>query len=1128
MIKNYEVLKEIKNNVFLVKDLKDNQLVIKQYSKNQSQYTSIYLHEIEALKKLQHPNIIKIEHNEEDDKNYYILFQYIAGKNFVDSFSNLNIDKSKCNFFKSTIKILETLDYIHTHNFIHKDIKPSNIIIDYNNNPFILDFGTTTISNTFTRTQQELSLWYASPEQKNNQEVDITTDLYSFGITLLETITDRDDFEKFTNHSISIDRLINNIIVFGDAIDEEIKNIIRKLTYQDKYQRYQRAKEVIVDFRRLLEFLNCENIYELNISDDVKKQLEEDFNKSSWDILEFIKNKINTEVKYIEYGRDRDDRDEIKLATADFIFYCGIKSEQHFYVFRYSQRVPESVKQYGHIIDDYFILTNGYPKKSYNYTSELVDKLERLNKQKLKKANEDNEKKSILDKTEKQLKIEREILDKKNISLFAKKIDNGHKKGKKELIVEIVNVSNIEITKEHLKDSTKDEEFIHRLFEDGFIDDPNNQNVIKLLNNLIENYFFEKNRKDISKKLFGELPRDKKEKTDIKKIEDLLTSKYKEKTTNFEKLIFNAKRLFDMYPDYLIKQKEQDKFFTINDDVIVEDIKKNNKFNEKFTVKNIKIPEKQIILTYEKELSTIPDELKISFDYDRNTGVLKKQEFSIKDLKRNNTTIENLLSKISNPNTLAPKREIPKCKNYFNEKIDENQQEAVDKATSLENGEYLIIQGPPGTGKTTVITEIINQILSKNKLAKILVTSQSNQAVDNVLEKICESEEKIVRFGNDKSKLSDIAKKYHEEAVFDKYLQTVKKRLENNNTNYFIQNECLDQLHKKWKNQVLQADDELKTLLFKKIRVIFGTLVGISSWQDFRAVEFDYIIVDEAGRATLPELMIPLRRAKKFILVGDHKQLPPIVDDEIVAQMKEYNKKDLETTLFEELYKKIEHKDFKHFLKFNYRSHKSIAKIYSDTFYNREIETKDSLLREHGLNFDKKVYFYSTSKLDNRFDKQAGTGKRNDTNRDEIIKILIEIEKQTKENNIKKSVGIITPYLAQRDNIRSKFGQIKNDLSMLNIEINSVDAFQGSDRDIIIYDIVRSQNDTKVNIEFIADEKRLNVALSRTKELLFIVGDANFIYNVTIKDKNNPFKEIIEILNKDKHNYEIKELKNEK
>jgi serine/threonine protein kinase/energy-coupling factor transporter ATP-binding protein EcfA2 len=1128
LIKKYKVLKEIKSNVCLVKDLKDNQLILKQYPKNESQYKSIYLHEIEALKKLQHTNIVKIEHTEEDENNYYILFKYIYGENFVNNFSSLVENNKKCDFFKSTIKILETLDYIHSHNFIHKDIKPSNIIIDSNNNPYILDFGTATISNTITRTQQDLSLWYASPEQKNNQEIDATTDLYSFGITLIEALVSKEIFDQFTKNIISIDEVVDNINICDDGINEEMKNVIKKLTYKDKYQRYQRAKEVVIDIKGLLEFFNCDNKYELNISDNVKKQLEEDFNKPYWDILEFIENKINNEIKYIEYGKDRDGREEIKLATTDFILYCGIKNEEHFYVFRYSQRVPDSVKQNGHIIDDEFILTSGHPTNSFNYTSELIDKLERLNKQKLKKLNEDKEKKSFLDKTQAQLKIERAILDKKNISLFAQKLDNGHKKGRKELIVKVINISNIKITKEHLKDLKKEEEFIHQLSKDGFIDDPNNQDLLKLLNELIESYFFESNGKDISKKLFGKLTDKQKEHKNIKHIEDLLTDKYKEKRSNFEKLIFNAQRLFDMYPEYLIKQKEEDKFFEINDDVIIEGIEKKSKFKEKFTVKNIDISKKQITLKYNKEISKIPNELKISFDYDKNTGLLKKQEYSIKDLKNNKTTIENLLSKISNPNTLAPKREIPKLEIYFNSNIDENQQEAVNKALSLENGEYLVIQGPPGTGKTTVITEIINQILEKNKLAKILVTSQSNQAVDNVLEKICESESKIVRFGNDKSKLSQIASKYHEEAVFDKYLQEVKAKLNQDNENYFLKSKCLDELHRKWKHRVLQGDNELKTLLFKKIRVIFGTLVGISSWQDFRAVEFDYIIVDEAGRATLPELMIPLRRAKRFILVGDHKQLPPIVDDKILAQMKDYNKQDLKTTLFEELYNKIEHDDFKHFLKFNYRSHESITKIYSNTFYNGEIETKDFLTREHGLNFSKKVYFYSTSKLNNRFDKQLGTGKKNDCNRDEIIKILMEIEEQAKVNNIKKSVGIITPYLAQRDNIRSKFGQIQNDFNMLNVEINSVDAFQGSDRDIIIYDIVRSQDDNKVNIEFIADEKRLNVALSRTKELLFIVGDAEFIYNASIKDKNNPYKTIIEILSKDKENYEIKELKNEK
>lgn len=1126
MIEKYEVLKEIKSNVYLVQDFKDNQLIVKQYPKNVSQYRSIYLYEIEALKKLQHTNIVKIEHTEEDENNYYILFKYIHGENFVNNFSSLVENNKKCNFFKSTIKILETIDYIHSHNFIHKDIKPSNIIIDSNNNPYLLDFGTATISNTITRTQQDLSLWYASPEQKNNQEVDITTDLYSFGITLLETLVDKEKFEKFTKNSISINDLINNLELFDDGINEEIKNVIKRLTYQDKYQRYQKAKEVIVDIKRLLGLLDCENLYKLELNDKVKEQIKNDYNLSPWNITEFIEKKLFEEICYVQFDIDKNNNKEIRIAISDFVLYCAIRDE-HFFIVRYTQisNSIDYVKQNGFTLDDKFAFNNDL---NYSTTHSLIERLVDLKKENDKKYAADKEKKSFLEKTNMQLKIERAILDKKNISLFAQKINNGHQKGKKEVIIKIINVSNIKITKEHFKDLKKEEEFIHKLFDDGFIDDPNNQDLLKLLNKLIKNYFFESNRKDISKKLFGKLTDKQKENKNIKYIEDLLTDKYKTKNTSFEKLIFNGQMLFDMYPEYLLKQKEEDKFFTINDDVIIKGIEKKSKFNEKFTVKNINTPKKQITLKYTKEISKIPDELKISFDYDRNTGVLKKQEYSIKDLRSNKTTIENLLSKISNPNTLAPKREIPKCEYYFNAKIDENQQIAVDKAMSLENGEYLVIQGPPGTGKTTVITELINQILAKNKLAKILVTSQSNQAVDNVLEKISESESKIVRFGNDKSKLSEIANKYHEEAVFDNYLQNVKKRLEEDKENYFIKSECLDKLHKKWKHQVLEADDELKTLLFKKIRVIFGTLVGISSWQDFRAVEFDYIIVDEAGRATLPELMIPLRKAKKFILFGDHKQLPPIVDDEILAQMKGYNKQDLETTLFEELYDKIEYNDFSHFLKFNYRSHESIAKIYSNTFYDGTIETKDFLKREHGLNFEKKVYFYSTSKLDNRFDKQSGTGKRNDCNREKILILLQEIEKQAKEKNLKKSVGIITPYLAQRDNIKSKFRQMQNEFKMLNIEINSVDAFQGSDRDIIIYDIVRSQNDKKVNIEFVADEKRLNVALSRTKELLFIVGDAEFIYDAPLKDKNNPFKTIIEMLNKDKKNYAIKELKNEK
>jgi len=493
LIKSYKQKETLKKGVYLVEDLKGNLLVAKIFPKNENRYTSIYLHEIEALKKLQHQNIVKITNNGEYDENYYILFEYIDGENFVNKFKNLKNTSVQCSFFKAIVKILETLDYIHSHDFIHKDIKPNNILVTHNSEPYILDFGTTTISNTLTKTQQELTLWYASPEQKNNQDIDRTSDLYSLGITLIETLVDNSEFELFTKQKVSLSELIEEVTLFNDGKNEELKNILKQLTFQERSKRYQRAKDVIKDIKTISNFLNCYNEYELNIDDRVKSSIQNDYELSAWDVLAFIQEKLDKEIKYIQYGKDREKREEIKIATSEFIFNCGIKNEENFYVYSYSRRVPDSVKQHGHIIDDKLIATDGRPKKSYNSTYSLIDKLQRLEEKKNKKKNENTAKKSFLEKANTQLKIERTILDEKDITLFGQNIE--HKKAKKELIVKIVNLSNVKITEKHLKDKSQNEKFVQDLFSDGFIDDPNNENIdeylLKMLNGLIESYFFE-------------------------------------------------------------------------------------------------------------------------------------------------------------------------------------------------------------------------------------------------------------------------------------------------------------------------------------------------------------------------------------------------------------------------------------------------------------------------------------------------------------------------------------------------------------------------------------------------------------------------------------------------------------
>lgn len=118
-------------------------------------------------------------------------------------------------------------------------------------------------------------------------------------------------------------------------------------------------------------------------------------------------------------------------------------------------------------------------------------------------------------------------------------------------------------------------------------------------------------------------------------------------------------------------------------------------------------------------------------------------------------------------------------------------------------------------------------------------------------------------------------------------------------------------------------------------------------------------------------------------------------------------------------------------------------------------------------------------------------------------------------------IGIITPYKAQAAALRKKLA-VKKNFAECSIEIGTVDSFQGSDRDIIIYDCVRSGKlKGKAKIDFIADEKRLNVSLSRAKKLLIIVGDMDFLYQAKVSDKNNPFENIIEYINQNKESYEV-------
>ena len=364
-----------------------------------------------------------------------------------------------------------------------------------------------------------------------------------------------------------------------------------------------------------------------------------------------------------------------------------------------------------------------------------------------------------------------------------------------------------------------------------------------------------------------------------------------------------------------------------------------------------------------KQKPTLPlvkgEEYYLSYDYQVEEIIWNKRKRALDELQNGNTQIPNFLRKINRPEEFI-KNDLIDVSNFYNAELDENQKCAVQKSLSLSNDcEVLVLQGPPGTGKTTTITEIVTQILKTRPHEKILIASQSNQAVDNVLEKICEFEDKILRIGNDPTKMSIVAQNYTPDKVLNKIIKENIQRIDKNPVKF--QNpeiqakmeelqkdfrEKLQHITSKMGNDAKSTEKnkeaDLATLFTRNIRLIFGTLLGISSWNKFREMTFDTIIVDEAGRATLSELLVPCIKAKKLILGGDHKQLAPVIDDDVLEKIDDKN--EAKTSFFQRLFERTETADREnllHTLEYNYRAARSICDLYSNAFYEGKLKTTD-------------------------------------------------------------------------------------------------------------------------------------------------------------------------------------------
>lgn len=297
--------------------------------------------------------------------------------------------------------------------------------------------------------------------------------------------------------------------------------------------------------------------------------------------------------------------------------------------------------------------------------------------------------------------------------------------------------------------------------------------------------------------------------------------------------------------------------------------------------------------------------------------------------------------------------------------------------------------------------------------------------------------------------------------------------------------------------------------LVNACQVIAGTCVGIAGIKGLQDLEFDLCIVDEASKATPTETLVPISRSQRWILVGDKRQLPPFVEeglleDQLLARYG-LDKPDLTTTLFDRLCDLLP-EECRTSLTRQHRMVPAIGNLISQCFYDGELS---STLKPEDETFSsllpRSVTWLSTSSRLDRNENQADTSYRNVCESQVITELLRRMGTLAESRNRRYKVAVLTGYAEQKKLLERTFAPYAAQHPNLQVEWNTVDAFQGREADVAIYSVTRSNPNRKLG--FLKENRRLNVALSRGKHFLVLVGDLHFAREI---EGENPFGKVIQ------------------
>lgn len=450
-------------------------------------------------------------------------------------------------------------------------------------------------------------------------------------------------------------------------------------------------------------------------------------------------------------------------------------------------------------------------------------------------------------------------------------------------------------------------------------------------------------------------------------------------------------------------------------------------------------------------------------------------------------------------------------------KLNKVQQLAVNKIVNA--NELAIVHGPPGTGKTTTLVEAVKALIN-NGDRQILIVAPSNTAVDLLSTKLAYEGLNVLRIGNPARISEDLLSLTLDHKITShpdkKQLKELKRRASEfkNMAHKYKRNfgraereqrnALLDESRKLMKDAG-RIEEYITENLIEKAQVITATLVGANHYT-IRDLKFNTVIIDEAGQALEPACWIPLLKAKKVVFAGDHCQLPPTIKSSVAAN------KGLNITLFEKCVSLFPESVV--LLEEQYRMNEIIMGYSSLIFYKNKLHAHSSVKKQLLLENDSPLEFIDTAGCGFN-EKQEGTSLSNKEEAHFLVKHLCLYIKDLHQHYNKTdfpSVAIISPYKTQVHLLRELIVNNEELKSVVqNISVNTIDSFQGQERDLVYISLTRSNNEG--NIGFLSDIRRMNVALTRAKRKLVVIGDsatiagssfyANFI---EYSEKNNMYK----------------------